>query len=207
MLSVDTAGERIIDVLRDQRILAIVRANDRSIARQHTEEILTAGIIVIEVSLSTPGALDLVADLVVQHPDVIVGVGTALSAASVVDAAAVGAQFFVAPALDDESVRAAHRHGMASFPGCATPTEMLRAAELGATAVKIFPARSWTPDTLADVLQAMPDLRCVPTGGLTLADVRPWADAGALALGLGSALTGHGAEIADFLALPRGIGA
>jgi 2-dehydro-3-deoxyphosphogluconate aldolase/(4S)-4-hydroxy-2-oxoglutarate aldolase len=199
-LSVDTARDGILDALTEQRILAIVRAADRFLARQHAEEILTAGISVIEVSLSTPGALDLVADLVVQHPDAIVGVGTVLSAASVLDAAAVGARFFVAPALDDESVHAAHRHGLGSFPGCATPTEMLRATRLGATGVKVFPARAWTPEALADVLQAMPDLNCVPTGGLALADVSPWVHAGAVALGLGSALTGHGAQIADFLA-------
>jgi len=100
-----------------------------------------------------------------------------------------GARLLVTPTLEPEVISTAQRYGAATVIGTATPTEMLRAQSLGADLVKIFPASQWTPKTLADVLQALPQLRCVPTGGVTLDNAPDWIAAGAVAVGIGSALT------------------
>jgi 2-dehydro-3-deoxyphosphogluconate aldolase / (4S)-4-hydroxy-2-oxoglutarate aldolase len=174
--------------------MAIVRAGGAEQAYAAASRLIEAGLRAVEVSLSTPQALDAVERLA-REPggDVTIGVGTVLDPADVGRAAAIGASFIVAPTLNPAVVAAAAGHGLASFPGCATPSEMVHAAELGATGVKIFPASLWTPQALADLLHALPGLRCVPTGGVRLDDVPAWLAAGALAVGLGSALAGESA--------------
>jgi 2-dehydro-3-deoxyphosphogluconate aldolase/(4S)-4-hydroxy-2-oxoglutarate aldolase len=174
--------------------MAIVRAGDAEQAYTAATRLVDAGLRVVEVSLGTPQALDAVERLVRRHDGVAaIGVGTVLDAADVDRAAGIGASFIVAPTLNPAVVRTAAEHGLASFPGCATPSEMWQAAGLGATGVKIFPASLWTPRALADLLHALPGLRCVPTGGVRLDDIPAWLAAGALAVGLGSALAGDSA--------------
>ncbi len=190
----DPHPDAVLGALRAQRVMAIVRAGDAEQAYTAATRLVGAGLRVVEVSLGTPQALDAVERLVRRHDGVAaIGVGTVLDAADVDRAAGIGASFIVAPTLNPAVVTAAAAHGLASFPGCATPSEMWQAAGLGATGVKIFPASLWTPRALADLLHALPGLRCVPTGGVRLDDIPAWLAAGALAVGLGSALAGESA--------------
>jgi 2-dehydro-3-deoxyphosphogluconate aldolase/(4S)-4-hydroxy-2-oxoglutarate aldolase len=169
--------------------MAIVRSSDADQAAALAERLIGAGLQVVEVSMQIPCALQIVKDLVGRHGKAAhVGVGTVLDEATAAHAAQAGAQFIVAPTLNADVVQAARHYGMASFPGCATPTEMQRAIELEATAVKLFPASLWTPRALADILHAMPHLSCVPTGGVRLDEITQWLSAGATAVGLGSSL-------------------
>lgn len=183
------APASVLAALAKQRVMAIVRSSDPQHGAGLAARLISAGLRVVEVSMSTPRALEIVGGLARQYGDTAyVGVGTVLDAATAVQAAQVGAQFVVAPTLNAEVIQAATEHGLASFPGCATPSEMQRAVELGATAVKLFPASLWKPRAIADVLHAMPHLGCVPTGGVGLDDIEPWLSAGAIAVGLGSCL-------------------
>lgn len=179
----------LIEALTAQRAIAIVRAPTARDAQIIIHRLVDAGIRVVEVSLSTPGALDVIATTAGANPELHVGVGTATSAAHVREAAAAGARFFVSPILDVPSVTEARDLGLASFPGCATPTEIAVASAAGATGIKLFPASLWSPDSLKDLLQAMPGTRCIPTGGIGLGDITSWLTGGAWAVGLGSALT------------------
>ena len=188
------APDAVLGALQAQRVMAIVRAGDAGQAYTAATRLIDSGLRAVEVSLSTPQALDAVERLVRRHDGAAaIGVGTVLDAADVARAAGIGASFIVAPTLNPAVVRAAAAHGLASFPGCATPSEMWHAAGLGATGVKIFPASLWTPQALADLLHALPALRCVPTGGVRLDDIPAWLAAGALAVGLGSALADESA--------------
>jgi 2-dehydro-3-deoxyphosphogluconate aldolase/(4S)-4-hydroxy-2-oxoglutarate aldolase len=180
-----------VTALRAERIVAILRRADAAQAVAGGTELVAAGIRILEVSLNTRGALDAIARLaasVADRPEVVVGAGTVLHADDVRRAADAGARFFVAPVLDVAAVRVAGELGMAAIPGCATPTEMLRAHEAGADAVKVFPATLWTPAGLANVARALPYLRLVPTGGIGIDDAADWLRAGAAALGMGSTL-------------------
>ncbi len=177
------------DLVRASGVIGIVRARDEATGLQQARRVLAAGLPVVEVSLTTPGALATISALVAEHPDAVVGAGTVLDAETVDRVADLGGRVVVSPSFQPEVVAAAVRRGVAVFPGCLTPSEMLAALALGATGVKIFPAHLWSPAALAGMLQALPDLPCVPTGGIGPDDVGAWIAAGAVAVGVGSALT------------------
>lgn len=173
-------------------VVAIVRTTTTDEARAQVGTLLEAGLPVVEVSMTTPGATDVIAEYA-GTPGAVIGAGTVLdvqAAKSVVDA---GAEIIVSPDLNEDVVRFAAERDIASLPGCLTPSEMMRAMRVGASAVKIFPAHVWSPAALAGMLQALPQLRCVPTGGVSPDSAPSWIAAGALAVGVGAALT----QVAD----------
>ncbi|MEU8354186.1 bifunctional 4-hydroxy-2-oxoglutarate aldolase/2-dehydro-3-deoxy-phosphogluconate aldolase, partial [Streptomyces sp. NPDC048845] len=128
--------------------------------------------------------------------EAVIGAGTVLDAQTARMAVDAGARFLVSPSLDAEVIRTGHRYGVPVFPGVATPTEMVRALELGADALKLFPASGQSPRRLRDIRAALPQAPLVPTGGVTLEDAPEWIAAGAVACGIGSALAeGDRAEV------------
>ncbi|TYB53172.1 bifunctional 4-hydroxy-2-oxoglutarate aldolase/2-dehydro-3-deoxy-phosphogluconate aldolase [Nonomuraea sp. PA05] len=130
------------------------------------------------------------------RPRALVGAGTVLDEAAARAAVEAGARFLVAPGLNPAVIRTGHRYGVPVFPGVATPTEIVRALEEGADAVKLFPASAVTPSWLRDVRAALPQTPAIPTGGVTLENAPDWIAAGAVACGMGSALTSGGAQAA-----------
>ena len=188
--------------LREHRFVAIVRESGPDDARRVADRLLAAGVRLVEVSLTTPGALDVVAELAARTrdcADVAIGAGTVLDVASAREAARLGASFVLSPVFDRDVVAAVRDAGLAAVPGCATPSEMLTVTRAGAGAVKVFPASLWTPGSLKDLLAALPSLACLPTGGISMEQAPAWIDAGALAVGLGSTLARAGdTELARF---------
>ncbi|GAA3941589.1 bifunctional 4-hydroxy-2-oxoglutarate aldolase/2-dehydro-3-deoxy-phosphogluconate aldolase [Actinomadura viridis] len=184
-----------------QRVLGIIRSDGVEGAVRAAETAIGAGIHTVEVSLTTPGALAAIERLAAAHPAVRVGAGTVLDEAAARAAVAAGARFLVSPSLHRGVVRTAHRYGIAVIPGAATPTEWVRAMEMGADAVKLFPASAYSPAALRDMLAALPQVPVVPTGGVSLTSAPGWIAAGAVACGIGSALTAAGADaaVADLL--------
>jgi 2-dehydro-3-deoxyphosphogluconate aldolase/(4S)-4-hydroxy-2-oxoglutarate aldolase len=100
-----------------------------------------------------------------------------------------GARLLVTPTLVEDVIEIGQRYGVATVIGCSSATELLRATTLGADLVKVFPASLWTPRALSDLLQALPQLECVPTGGIAPDEAADWIEAGAVAVGIGSGLT------------------
>jgi 2-dehydro-3-deoxyphosphogluconate aldolase / (4S)-4-hydroxy-2-oxoglutarate aldolase len=196
-------------VIADQHLVAIVRAADAGQAEARARALLDAGVRAVEIALTTPRAFEALEAVVAAAPaGSVVGVGTVLDAAAVAQAARLGARFVVSPNFDEDVVRMAHRHGLAALPGCATPTEALAALDAGADLVKLFPALTWTPRSVAAVLEALPQLPLVPTGGVGIDDAPEWIAAGAVAVGMGGALSRGslpeiGGRAADLLARLR----
>ncbi|MDZ8275271.1 bifunctional 4-hydroxy-2-oxoglutarate aldolase/2-dehydro-3-deoxy-phosphogluconate aldolase [Microbacterium aquimaris] len=171
-------------------VVAIIRTASADDAYRRCCALIDAGQTVLEVSLTTPGAVDVIHRLRGEvDADVIVGVGTVLDAASARTSALAGAQFIVSPTVDQSVLATSHRYGMASLPGAATPTEAVKALEAGADFVKLFPASSFGPGSVRDMLQALPQLALVPTGGVTRENAADYVAAGAVAVGMGSAVT------------------
>ena len=181
---------QVVAAIESSRAVAIVRSATAEQAVTAGRQLLSAGVRVLEVSLNTPGAIGAIAALlpIAGERGAIIGVGTATDAHAVGRAAAVGARFFVSPALDLPAIAAAHQRGMAAIPGCATPTEMITAHRAGADAIKVFPATGWNPAGLTNVVRALPYLRLIPTGGVEIDDAPAWIRAGATAIGVGSSL-------------------
>lgn len=194
-------AEQVMSGIAGQGVIGIVRARSAAEATRAATGLIDAGLAAVEVSLTTPGALDVIAAL--HDGGTEVGAGTVRTLDDAHDARAAGAGFLVSPNLDLEVVRFAVEHDLAVVPGTLTPTEMTTAIAAGAHAVKIFPAHLWSPAALRGMLEAMPDLRCVPTGGVSPASAPEWIAAGALAVGVGGALTRSEdprAAVADLLA-------
>jgi len=185
-----------VQAVTAQRVFGIVRTSGPDTAVAAAEAVLDAGLRAVEVALTTPRALTAIARLTETRPDAIVGAGTVVDAAAARAAIEAGARFLVSPSLHGEVIRTGHRYGVPVFPGVATPTEMVRALEEGADALKLFPASAVSPSWLRDVRAALPQAPLVPTGGVTIDNAPDWIAAGAVACGMGSALTSGGARVA-----------
>lgn len=176
--------------LVDQRILGVVRAAGPDEAVQASRRLLAAGLRCVEIAFTTPRAAEAIRVIAADAPpDAVIGAGTVLDPVAAAAAVDAGAAFLVAPDLRASVVRAAHHHGVAVLPGAGTVTEVRQALQLGADAVKLFPASHLGPRWLRDVRAALPRTPVVPTGGVTAADVPEWIAAGAVACGIGSWLT------------------
>lgn len=173
----------------EQRVFAIVRSDSFERVTTVSDSLLGAGITSLEISLTSPYALEAISTLRRETGDyAVIGAGTVLDDASARMAVDAGARFLVSPSLDAEVIRTGHRYGIPVFPGVSTPTEMVRAMELGADALKLFPASAHGPGWLRDVRAALPQAPVIPTGGVTVDDAPEWIAAGAVACGMGSAL-------------------
>jgi 2-dehydro-3-deoxyphosphogluconate aldolase/(4S)-4-hydroxy-2-oxoglutarate aldolase len=184
---------QVMSAIAEQHVIGIVRADNADAARETGRRLLDAGLRAVEISLTTPGALDVIDEL--SGPDVIVGAGTVLDASTARLAVLAGATFLVAPSFDPETVATGHRYGVAVIPGAQSPTEIVAAMSAGADAVKLYPASAASPAVLKDLAAPLPQVPFVPTGGVRLDDAADWIAAGAVAVGLGSALSkGSAAE-------------
>jgi 2-dehydro-3-deoxyphosphogluconate aldolase / (4S)-4-hydroxy-2-oxoglutarate aldolase len=175
--------------IAETRCIAIVRASGAEEAISTGGVLAEAGIKVLEVAYTTPGAATAIARLRAAYPAATVGAGTVLDAAAAYTAIEAGARFLVSPVIAKKVLRAGHRYGVAVIPGACTPSEIQEAMELGADAVKLFPASAFGTGYLRAIATALPHIPFIPTGGITVENARSWLDAGAVAVGMGSDLT------------------
>jgi 2-dehydro-3-deoxyphosphogluconate aldolase/(4S)-4-hydroxy-2-oxoglutarate aldolase len=174
---------------RSAKVLAIVRYRVASDLASVLRALREGGITQLEVTLDTPGALEVVGRE--RAAGRAVGVGTVVGADDVRAAVAAGAAFVVGPALMPAMLAAAIEADIDAIPGAFTPTEILQARDLGATAVKLFPAPVGGPAYVRALRGPIPDVPFVPTGGVGVDDVRAYLDAGATCVGLGADLVGR----------------
>ena len=170
-------------------IIAIMRASNSDQLLAAAEAVLAGGVSAIEVTLTTPGALNVVEQAVKKFGDALLfGVGSVLDSESARAAIFAGAQFIVAPTLKLETIALCKRYSVPVLPGAYTPTEILTAWEAGADIVKVFPADSLGPQFIKAVKAPLPQVRLCPTGGVSLANVADFFNAGADAVGVGGEL-------------------
>ncbi len=167
--------------------IAVLRTSSSCEAQEMAYALCDGGIRAMEITLTIPGATDLIAELATDSR-MIVGAGTVTSADEVEAVVKAGARFVVSPGLDVEVVAAAMDHGVAMVPGAFTPTEVMAARKLGLTTTKLFPASTAGPGHLASLRQVFPEIGIVPTGGIGPEDVATWLHAGACAVGIGSVI-------------------
>jgi 2-dehydro-3-deoxyphosphogluconate aldolase/(4S)-4-hydroxy-2-oxoglutarate aldolase len=180
-----------LSTILKHKAVAVIRLHD-AIDTVHAllaiEAILRGGVKIVEITLTTPKALDLVHTVRQQHSDAMVGVGSVLNRDEASAAISAGAQFVVSPVMKPEIVDACRAGSIVSIIGAFTPTEILTAHEVGADIVKIFPADTLGMGYIKSITAPMPHLRVMPTGGVSLTNAGEWLLAGACAVGIGSAL-------------------
>jgi 2-dehydro-3-deoxyphosphogluconate aldolase/(4S)-4-hydroxy-2-oxoglutarate aldolase len=178
-----------LEQIRQARIVAVIRAPSKECLLPLAEALLTGGVRCLEVTMSTPDALQGISELWREFGDqAILGIGTVLDPSLCDPAADAGAAFVVSPIFNSEIVQATKQAGLLSIPGAFTPTEIFRAWREGADVVKVFPSTSLGPSYFRDLLAPMPELRLMPTGGVDVGNAAKWFEAGAIAVGAGSSL-------------------
>lgn len=180
---------QILQRLLDPGIVAIIRADSSSQLVAAAEALCAGGISVMEVTMTTPDALHVIAEVVAHLSDkVLMGVGSVLDPETARLAILAGAEFVVTPVTRPKVIRLCNRYSKPIVCGAFTPTEALVAHEAGADFVKIFPADQVGPQYIRNLLAPLPMLQIIPTGGVTPETVAAYLQAGCVALGAGSSL-------------------
>jgi 2-dehydro-3-deoxyphosphogluconate aldolase/(4S)-4-hydroxy-2-oxoglutarate aldolase len=184
-----TSREDILRCILDCGITAIVRVDTSEGLMPVVEALDRGGVNVVEITMTTPNALEIIRQARLNFGDrILLGAGTVLDPETARAAILAGADFIVSPITDARTIRLVHRYSKVMMPGAFTPTEVVRAWELGADVVKIFPTSSVGPEYIRDLKGPLPHVRMIPTGGVTLETAADFLRAGACALAVGGNL-------------------
>jgi 2-dehydro-3-deoxyphosphogluconate aldolase / (4S)-4-hydroxy-2-oxoglutarate aldolase len=187
----------VLQAILDHKLVAILRG----IHPDHVLDIATAlqegGIRLLEITLNSPDALAMIGRIAsAMGNNLYVGAGTVLDAEQAISAIDAGARFILSPTLDAETIQQTRQLGAVSIPGAITPTEILAAYRYGADIVKVFPASAGVP-YFRDLRGPLPFIPLMPTGGISLDNIRDFQNAGAVAFGVGSSLVRSEQQLSD----------
>jgi 2-dehydro-3-deoxyphosphogluconate aldolase/(4S)-4-hydroxy-2-oxoglutarate aldolase len=181
--------EAVLEIIRETGVIAIMRARSSDQLIAAADAIKQGGVQAIEVTMTTPGALGVIAQAKERYgTGVIFGAGSVLDPETGRAAILAGADFIVSPTLNLDLVKLCNRYGIVTAPGCFSPTEILTGWEGGADLIKLFPASLGGPSLVKDILAPLPQVRIVPVGGVNLDTAAQFIRMGATALGVGSSL-------------------
>jgi 2-dehydro-3-deoxyphosphogluconate aldolase/(4S)-4-hydroxy-2-oxoglutarate aldolase len=181
--------EGIVRAIQELGIVAVIRMRDPAKLRAVVDALADGGVRALEVTMTVPNAVSLIRELAPTMPEgFLLGAGTVTDAATANAVIDAGARYVVSPVFRREVIRACHDRDVAVAPGCFTPTEILDAHDAGADIIKVFPATALGPQYVKDVRAPLPQVRLMPTGGVTVDNAGDWIRAGAVAVGVGSAL-------------------
>jgi len=170
-------------------IVPVIRASSAEEAKFAAESICAGGIPIVEITMTVPGAVDVIAGLRQTSPDILVGAGTVLNEESALRCADAGAQFLVSPGFNAGIAAAARKKDVFVIAGALTPTELMAACDAGADFIKVFPCGNLGgPKYIKALKGPFPQVPMVPTGGVNLETATDYIRAGAAALGVGGEL-------------------
>ena len=182
---------KTIDRLLSEKMMTLVRSNSQSEGQALADAIVEAGVKVIEITLTTPGAHKIIEQLL-KNKDLLVGAGTVRTVKEVKKMEDIGVSFIVSPNTNEDVIVATKKLKLVSMPGVSTPSEVAIAEESGADILKLFPATILGPAHLKMLREPFPGNRWCPTAGITLESIPKWFEAGADLVGLGGPVTKDG---------------
>ena len=193
-----TRKDDILKRIREIGLLPVLRANSIDEALALAEAIEAGGVTALEVTMTVPGAIEVIRQLAKQTQGrILIGAGTVLDPETARACMLAGAEFIVSPALNVKTIEVCRRYSVPVMPGALTPTEVLTAWEAGADVVKVFPCSALGGAKYLKALKApLPQIELIPTGGVSLSTAAEFLAAGAFALGVGGDLVNSKA-IAD----------
>jgi 2-dehydro-3-deoxyphosphogluconate aldolase/(4S)-4-hydroxy-2-oxoglutarate aldolase len=184
-----SSRQETVESIERAGIVGIIRLKDPSTVPAIVEALMAGGVRALEITMTVPGAIDLIRSIVPGLPaEFMMGAGTVTDAATAARAIEAGARFIVSPVFRKSVIAACRERDVPALPGCFSPTEILDAWEAGADIVKVFPATALGPAFFRDIHGPLPQVKLMPTGGVTLDNAGDWIRAGAVAVGVGSAL-------------------
>jgi 2-dehydro-3-deoxyphosphogluconate aldolase / (4S)-4-hydroxy-2-oxoglutarate aldolase len=180
----------VLAKIREVGLVPVIRAESPEAAGRAIDAIRAGGVPILEITMTVPGAVGLIADMARKYgDDAVVGAGTVLDPETARACILAGARFVVSPSLNLETIACCRRYGVAVLPGALTPTEVVAAWQAGADMVKVFPAGALGGASYIKALKApLPQIDLVPTGGVSLKTAADFIKAGATALGVGADL-------------------
>lgn len=189
----------IIQEMIESGVVAVIRAESKEQGVKIIEAVKAGGIKALEITMTVPGAVDIIKELseVYKDEDVIIGAGTVLDPETARACILAGAKYIVSPSLNPETVKLCNRYRVPVMPGVMTMKEALEALELGAEVIKVFPGNAFGPSIIKAFKGPIPQGNYMPTGGVNLGNVKDWIEAGAVAVGTGGDLT-KGAKTGDY---------
>jgi len=191
---------RILETIERAGIIAVVRGETPTEAIKSSEAILAGGIKGIEITFTVPQAEQVIYELQQRHREasnVVIGAGTVLDATTARIAISAGAQFIVSPCFDKETAKLCNLYQVPYLPGCMTVTEIKTALMYGVDIIKLFPGNLAGPSAIKAFRGPLPTLNIMPTGGVNLANLPEWFQAGSIAVGIGGHLLAP-AKVDDF---------
>ena len=175
--------------LKESGLIAVIRRPKKSQIHYIAEALVEGGAGALEITLDTPGALEMIRELKGKFNDrVLVGAGTVLDAVSAKSAIDAGSDFIFCPSFDVETIQLTNRYGKISIPGVMTPTEIVQAYSAGADLLKIFPGAALGENYIKDLQGPLGHIPMMPTGGVNLDNVETFIKNGAVAVGAGGSL-------------------
>jgi 2-dehydro-3-deoxyphosphogluconate aldolase/(4S)-4-hydroxy-2-oxoglutarate aldolase len=189
---------QVLERIRSVGVVPVIRARSADEAAQVAEAIQAGGVGILEITMTVPGAVEVIREVAGRGGDALVGAGTVMDPEAARACMDAGAQFIVSPSLNLDTIAACREAGVAVLPGALTPTEVVTAWNAGADLVKVFPAGAVGGPSYIKALKApLPHIDVVPTGGVNLKTAGDFIRAGASALGVG-------ADLVDLAAVRRG---
>lgn len=191
---------QVLSKLKEEKLVAVVRAESKEQGEKIIDAIVKGGINFIEITMTVPGAIDVIKELSNKYKDnkdIVIGAGTVLDAETARMAILAGAKYIVSPSLSIDTIKMCNRYRVAVMPGVMTVKETIEALEMGVDILKIFPGNAFGPDIIKAFRGPLPQANFMPTGGVSIDNVDKWLAAGAIALGTGSNLTA-GAKTGDY---------
>lgn len=180
----------VIKKITDSGLVVVVRADDASEAKKITEACLNGGAAAIEITYTVPGATQVIEELVKEYQnEILIGAGTVLDPETARIALLSGAEYVVSPYLNEETLKLCNRYQVPCMPGVMTVEGVVKAMELGADILKVFPGEAYGPNIIKAIKGPLPQASLMPTGGVNLDNVGQWIKAGAVAVGVGGSLT------------------
>ncbi|MDD3705108.1 MAG: bifunctional 4-hydroxy-2-oxoglutarate aldolase/2-dehydro-3-deoxy-phosphogluconate aldolase [Clostridiaceae bacterium] len=193
--------ERIKTIMKiaNEGVVAVIRAESKEEGLRIVDAVKQGGIKTLEVTMTVPGAVDIIKEISehYKNDDVLIGAGTVLDPETARACILAGAKYIVSPSLNPETVKLCNRYRIPVMPGIMTVKEAIEALELGAEIIKVFPGSAFGPDIIKAFKGPVPQGNFMPTGGVSLSNVKDWIKAGAVAVGTGGDLT-KGAKTGDY---------
>ena len=195
----------LLSKMKQEGIVAVVRAENKEKGEKVIDAIVKGGINFIEITMTVPGAVDIIKELSEKYKDdekIVIGAGTVLDPETARMVILAGAKFVVSPSLNPETVKLCNRYRIPVMPGIMTVKEAVEALELGVDILKVFPGNAFGPSIISAFKGPLPQAQFMPTGGVAVDNVDKWFKAGVVAVGTGSNLTA-GAKTGDYDAVTK----
>lgn len=191
--------EEVLKNIKEAGVVAVVRGDSKEEALKIVDAVSKGGIKVMELTMTVPNPVEVIKEVAEKYKDtdVIVGAGTVLDSETARACILAGAQFIVSPSLDIDTLKLCNRYKILVMPGVMTVKDAITAFEYGVDVIKIFPANLYGPSVIKSFKGPLPQGDFMPTGGVSIANLHEWIEAGAFVVGTGGDLT-KGAKTGDY---------